>query len=115
MVRGDVKSEKDEPGKKQDADAVTVDSAGDKENVDDSAFEVGTVHSVRKGDGSWHSAEIIHRRVNEGGIGDVEYYVHYEGFNRRWVLLLSIEVSICSTRFRTSGHENSTLAQIFSR
>lgn len=33
-------------------------------------------------------AEIIHRRVNEGGSGDVEYYVHYEGFNRRldeWV------------------------------
>ena len=83
MVRGDVKSEKDESGKKQDSDAVTADSAGDKENVDDSAFEVGTVHSVKKGDGSWHSAEIIHRRVNEGGIGDVEYYVHYEGFNRR--------------------------------
>ena len=32
-------------------------------------FEVGTVHSVRKGDGSWHSAEVIHRRVNEGGTG----------------------------------------------
>ena len=41
------------------------------------------MHSVKKGDGSWHSAEIIHRRVNEGGSGDVEYYVHYEGFNRR--------------------------------
>ena len=44
MVRGgDVKSDKDESaGKKQEAaDAtVTADAAGDKENVDDSAFEV---------------------------------------------------------------------------
>ena len=89
MVRGDAKADKDESGKKQDADAaaaVAADSGGDKENVDESAaaaFEVGSVHSVRKGDGTWHSAEIIHRRVNEGGGGDVEYYVHYEGFNRR--------------------------------
>ena len=88
MVRGDAKADKDESGKKQDADAaaaVTAETGGDKENVDESAaaFEVGSVHSVRKGDGTWHSAEIIHRRVNEGGGGDVEYYVHYEGFNRR--------------------------------
>ena len=90
MVRGDAKADKDESGKKQDADAaVTAETGGDKENVDEgasaAAFEVGSVHSVRKGDGTWHSAEIIHRRqVNEGGSGgDVEYYVHYEGFNRR--------------------------------
>ena len=89
MVRGDAKADKDESGKKQDADAaaaVTAETGGDKENVDESAaaaFEVGSVHSVRKGDGTWHSAEIIHRRGNEGGGGDVEYYVHYEGFNRR--------------------------------
>ena len=107
MVRGDTKPDKDESGKKQDADAaaaVTADSGGDKENVDESAaaFEVGSVHSVRKGDGTWHSAEIIHRRVNEGGGGDVEYYVHYEGFNRRQgycIRRFRVGTRICNREF----------------
>ena len=65
MVRSDAKSDKDESaGKKQeaaDAAAVTADAAGDKENVDDSAFEVGTIHSVRKGESSWHSGRKFNR------------------------------------------------------
>jgi histone acetyltransferase MYST1 len=58
-----------------------------KENRDDGSFEVGSTHSVCRADSTWHSAEIIHRRVNEIS-AQVEYYVHYEGFNRRldeWV------------------------------
>ena len=61
MVRNDAKSDKDESaGKKQEA-ADAADAAGDKENVDDSAFEVGTIHSVRKGESSWHSGRKFNR------------------------------------------------------
>ena len=40
---------------------------------------------MERSDGLWHVAKIVHRRF----VGPVcEYYVHYEGFNRRldeWV------------------------------
>ena len=42
---------------------------------------------VQRADGSWHPAEVIHRRRNDTS-GQYEYYVHYDGFNRRldeWV------------------------------
>ncbi|GAB6028547.1 K(lysine) acetyltransferase, variant 3 [Chamberlinius hualienensis] len=49
-------------------------------------MEVGEHHLVQRSDGSWVPAEIIQRRNNDNECP--EYYVHYEGFNRRldeWV------------------------------
>ena len=37
---------------------------------------------VQRSDGSWHPAEVIHRRRNDHN-SDHEYYVHYDGFDRR--------------------------------
>ena len=44
-----------------------------------------TISTAKGGQGDclWHSAKLIHRRINEGGNNDIEYCVHYEGFNRR--------------------------------
>ncbi|XP_033928382.1 histone acetyltransferase KAT8 [Melopsittacus undulatus] len=49
--------------------------------------EIGETYMCRRGDGSWHSAEVIQSRLNEQE-GREEFYVHYVGFNRRldeWV------------------------------
>ncbi len=63
---------------------------GNKENnggTNGAEIDLGAVMSVRRGESSWHTAEVIHRRFNDPA-GRFEYYVHYEGFNRRldeWV------------------------------
>ena len=55
--------------------------------------DIGDHFLVQRSDNSWHSAEIIQIRPNEqpgGGNSSFEYYVHYEGFNRRldeWIEL----------------------------
>ena len=55
--------------------------------------DIGDHFLVQRSDGTWHSAEIIQIRPNEqpgGGSSAFEYYVHYEGFNRRldeWIEL----------------------------
>lgn len=48
---------------------------------------IGDYYLVMRPDNTWHAAEIIQTRTNEIA-GRHEYYVHYEGFNRRldeWV------------------------------
>eukprot|EP00106_Octopus_bimaculoides_P001098 XP_014768540.1 PREDICTED: histone acetyltransferase KAT8-like isoform X2 [Octopus bimaculoides] len=48
---------------------------------------IGDYYLVMRPDNTWHAAEIIQTRSNENA-GRHEYYVHYEGFNRRldeWV------------------------------
>ncbi len=63
------------------------DHDGNKENETEGLVEVGAVMSVQRTDAAWHLAEVIHSRYNEAE-GHLEYYVHYEGFNRRldeWV------------------------------
>lgn len=50
-------------------------------------LEIGEHYMVRRSDEAWHPAEIIQVRTNEQE-GKYEYYVHYEGYNRRldeWV------------------------------
>ena len=65
-------------------------SGSNKENMADEEevlVEVGSTMSVRRPDATWHPAEVIHSRYNELA-ARFEYYVHYEGFNRRldeWV------------------------------
>ncbi|MEE6517562.1 hypothetical protein FKM82_027878 [Ascaphus truei] len=51
------------------------------------SVEIGETYLCRRGDNSWHSAEVIQSRLNEQE-GREEFYVHYVGFNRRldeWV------------------------------
>eukprot|EP00096_Caligus_rogercresseyi_P013964 TRINITY_DN6526_c0_g1_i1.p1 TRINITY_DN6526_c0_g1~~TRINITY_DN6526_c0_g1_i1.p1 ORF type:complete len:428 (-),score=133.27 TRINITY_DN6526_c0_g1_i1:441-1724(-) len=67
-----------------------VSSSLDKENLkntEEPLLEIGANLNVRRSDGSWYAAEVIQRRYNES-LEANEYYVHYEGFNRRldeWV------------------------------
>lgn len=52
------------------------------------ALEIGEHYMVRRSDDTWHPAEIIQVRPCDHDVGKWEYYVHYEGYNRRldeWV------------------------------
>jgi histone acetyltransferase MYST1 len=56
-------------------------------SIKKSNLDVGAGITVKRADASWHSANVVHRRTNSDS-GEAEYYVHYEGFNRRldeWV------------------------------
>jgi len=62
-------------------------AAGRVKEEKESEPKVGDVMSAKRTDGHWHSAEILHVR-QRGQAGHVEYFVHYENFNRRldeWV------------------------------
>ncbi|CAH0386885.1 unnamed protein product [Bemisia tabaci] len=59
----------------------------DSESSEEQPLDVGEHYLVRRSNESWHPAEIIQTRYNDAE-GHYEYYVHYEGFNRRldeWV------------------------------
>ncbi|CAN8019430.1 unnamed protein product [Ixodes persulcatus] len=62
-----------------------------RENSDsimEGALEIGEHYMVRRCDETWHPAEIIQVRPCDQDVGKWEYYVHYEGYNRRldeWV------------------------------
>ncbi|EFX83058.1 males absent on the first-like protein [Daphnia pulex] len=91
------------------------DKSGDEyERKDqDPPLEIGEHYLVKRGEDSWHPAEIIQRRYNKA-LGLYEYYVHYEGFNRRldeWVSkekILSTQVNINETHF-SKGEKVSSL------
>ncbi|KAL4239362.1 K(lysine) acetyltransferase [Mactra antiquata] len=60
----------------------------------DEPLEIGDHYLVRRNDKTWHAAEIIQTRPKE--TSGHEYYVHYEGFNRRldeWVDLDRFDLS----------------------
>lgn len=44
---------------------------------------IGDRYMVKRSDDSWHAAEIIEIRESKNGDGKFEFYVHYDGFNRR--------------------------------
>ncbi|CAG9828862.1 unnamed protein product [Diabrotica balteata] len=59
----------------------------DSESAEEQPLDVGEHYLVRRSDDTWHPAEIIQSRFNELE-RQYEYYVHYEGYNRRldeWV------------------------------
>ncbi|XP_026810027.1 histone acetyltransferase KAT8 [Rhopalosiphum maidis] len=61
--------------------------AEDSESSEDGPLDVGEHYLVRRYDDSWHPAEVLHTRFNDTE-HLFEYYVHYEGYNRRldqWV------------------------------
>ncbi|XP_017494743.1 PREDICTED: histone acetyltransferase KAT8-like [Rhagoletis zephyria] len=65
----------------------------------DSIPQIGEHFMVKRSDGSWHAAEIIEIRAISDKAGDIvnyEFYVHYEGFNRRldeWITRAAIDES----------------------
>lgn len=59
----------------------------DSESVEEQPLDIGEHYLVRRKSDDWHPAEIIQSRFNEQE-NHYEYYVHYEGYNRRldeWV------------------------------
>ncbi|GLV45942.1 males absent on the first [Carabus blaptoides fortunei] len=59
----------------------------DADSLEEQPLDIGEHYVVRRSDDTWHPAEIIQTRYNETE-QQYEYYVHYEGYNRRldeWV------------------------------
>ncbi|GLG96521.1 Males-absent on the first protein [Gryllus bimaculatus] len=74
----------------------------DSESVEEQPLDIGEHYLVRRSD-DWHPAEIIQTRYNDQE-GHYEYYVHYEGYNRRldeWVQ----RDRIMSSRFDMSDQQ----------
>lgn len=60
---------------------------GKDENGEDKLV-IGAEYQVQRQDGSWHTAQLIQSRQNPCDPKQLEYYIHYEGLNRRldqWV------------------------------
>ncbi|VDO80049.1 unnamed protein product, partial [Soboliphyme baturini] len=60
---------------------------------------IGFSYRMKRKDDTWHYAEIIESRLNKQANDRVEYYVHYEGLNRRldeWVTADRIDLLSCS-------------------
>nr|CAD7591165.1 unnamed protein product [Timema genevievae] len=91
----------------------------DNDSLEEQPLDIGEHYLVRRSDGSWHTnslpefltestecrdpAEIIQTRYNDPD-GHYEYYVHYEGYNRRldeWVQ----RDRIMSSRFDMSDQQ----------
>ncbi|CAF0853804.1 unnamed protein product [Brachionus calyciflorus] len=53
--------------------------------------QVGQVYSVKRLDGEWWSAEVLETRVNEARSKSVEYFVHFEGLDKRLDEWIDIE------------------------
>ncbi|XP_058053545.1 histone acetyltransferase KAT8-like [Anopheles bellator] len=67
---------------------ATGSSDGIKEEEDDKLLVIGDDYMVQRQDGSWHPAQLIQSRQNPCDPKQQEYYIHYEGLNRRldqWV------------------------------
>jgi len=70
---------------------------------DETNVQLNARYSVKRLDGSWHVAEIIQKRTNEQCGGRHEFYVHYDGFNRRldeWVDLDRVDLGSKDTKTR---------------
>ncbi|CAG2231114.1 KAT8 [Mytilus edulis] len=70
---------------------------GDKNGHGESDVpDLGDHYLVRRSDGTWHAAEIIQTRLTDMVEGKHEFYVHYEGFNRRldeWVTMTRFDLN----------------------
>ena len=83
--------------------AVTSANSQKKENKENTAenqnkaneLDSGARVTAKRADGSWHQANVVQVRVNQD-TKETEYYVHYEGFNRRldeWIKSDRIKLS----------------------
>lgn len=86
-------------------DSSATDHKGDNEDAEsfeEQPLDTGDHYLARRSD-TWHPAEIIQTRYNDQD-GHYEYYVHYEGYNRRldeWVQ----RDRIMSSRFHMSDQQ----------
>uniref|UniRef100_A0A182Q337 Histone acetyltransferase n=1 Tax=Anopheles farauti TaxID=69004 RepID=A0A182Q337_9DIPT len=66
--------------------AGSPDASGGEGGKDE--LVIGEEYMVQRQDGSWHPAQLIQSRPNPSDPKQLEYYIHYEGLNRRldqWV------------------------------
>jgi len=73
-----------------ESDAACKSEFGDSEDGNQDLIVLGEHYMVQRTDGTWHPAEVIEMRMNETVGGQTQYYVHYDGFNRRldeWVCI----------------------------
>ncbi|XP_059098789.1 histone acetyltransferase KAT8-like [Tigriopus californicus] len=76
-------------------DTPTEGCAAPLTHDDESEIAIGDNLNVKRTDGTWHMAEVVHERFNSHSQTH-EYYVHYDGFNRRldeWVTRARIRVA----------------------
>ncbi|XP_055594331.1 histone acetyltransferase KAT8 [Uranotaenia lowii] len=67
---------------------------------------IGSEYMVQRQDGSWHPAQLIQSRQNPCDPKQLEYYIHYEGLNRRldqWVSRDRISSAVTTTDKKTTG------------
>lgn len=82
-----------------------------KENNADNAeealeqLEIGASITAKRTDGSWHAANVVHRRTNPD-TDETEYYVHYDGFNRR------LDEWIKSDRIKSKRQESDEIVAV---
>ncbi|CAG7723688.1 unnamed protein product [Allacma fusca] len=73
----------------EDSASSNDDGNSKKDDEDYSTpLEIGQHYLIRRNDDQWYPGEIIHRREKEQNGHMFEYYVHFEGLNRRldeWV------------------------------
>uniref|UniRef100_A0A2M4BJV5 Histone acetyltransferase n=1 Tax=Anopheles marajoara TaxID=58244 RepID=A0A2M4BJV5_9DIPT len=75
------------------SEAASPDGSGtegvkEEEGAEDKMLVIGEDYMVQRQDGSWHQAQLIQSRQNPCDPKQQEYYIHYEGLNRRldqWV------------------------------
>jgi len=99
--------------------AVTPANSQKKENKENNGesqnknneLDIGASITAKRADGSWHSANVVHRRTNPD-THEAEYYVHYEGFNRRldeWIKSDRIKLQADDSEPVTITNENDSL------
>ena len=102
--------------------AVTPANSQKKENKENNGenqnknneLDIGASITAKRADGSWHSANVVHRRTNPD-TQETEYYVHYEGFNRRldeWIKSDRIKLQADDNEPVTITNENDSLGKI---
>ena len=67
---------------KKDANKENNSENATKSTVGQNELEIGASITAKRADGSWHSANVVHRRTIPE-TSQTEYYVHYEGYDRR--------------------------------
>ncbi|KAL0280890.1 UNVERIFIED_CONTAM: hypothetical protein PYX00_002054 [Menopon gallinae] len=83
----------------------------DSESLEEQSLDIGEHYLVRRTDENWHPAEIIQSRYNEQE-NHFEYYVHYEGSNRRldeWVprdRIMSSRFDMSEQHWKSSDRNN---------
>ncbi|XP_053669908.1 histone acetyltransferase KAT8-like [Anopheles nili] len=93
--------------------AGSPDASGGDGNKDE--LVIGEEYMVQRQDGSWHLAQLIQSRQNPSDPTQLEYYIHYEGLNRRldqWVTRERISTDPMLSGSPTGAGERSTIVSL---